>query len=111
MTAEEKRHPFFISCARNLENMLLAELKELGVPEESKGRAVHLGVEAELTREEVYRIVYGSLLASRVLRPLGSFECANEEALYENALDFSWDALIRPEQTFKVTASVADSTL
>ena len=111
MTVEEKRHPFFISCARNLENMLLAELKELGVTEASNGRAVHLGVEAELTREEVYRVVYGSLLASRVLRPLGSFDCTSEEDLYENALDFSWDALIKPDQTFKVTASVADSAL
>ena len=89
--------------------MLLAELKELGISEASKARGVHLGVEAELTRDEVYRVVYGSLLASRVLRPLGSFDCPNEEALYENALDFSWDALIQPGQTFKITASVADS--
>jgi putative N6-adenine-specific DNA methylase len=111
MAAEEKRHPFFISCARNLENMLLAELKELGVTEASKARAVHLGVEAELTREEVYRVVYGSLLASRVLRPLGSFACPDENTLYETAADFNWDALIRPGQTFKISASVADSAL
>jgi putative N6-adenine-specific DNA methylase len=111
MTVEEKRHPFFISCARNLEPMLIAELKELGITEASKANAVHLGVEAELSREEVYRVVYGSLLASRVLRPLGEFECPDEATLYETAKEFSWDALIGQDQTFKVSASVADSSL
>ncbi len=102
------RHLFFVACARNLEQMLLTELKELGV---ENARAVHLGVEAELSREEVYRVVYASRLASRVLRPLGTFDCPDEEALYENAAAYNWDAIIRPGRTFKITASVADSTI
>jgi putative N6-adenine-specific DNA methylase len=101
-------HPFFIACARNLEPMLLQELKELGI---TGARATHLGVDAELTREEVYRVVYGSRIASRVLRPLAEFDCPNDDALYENARELNWAAIVRPGQTFKVSASVADSTI
>jgi len=101
-------HPFFIACARNLEPMLLNELKELGV---SGARMGHLGVDADLTREEVYRVVYGSRIASRVLRPLADFDCPSDDALYENACELNWAAIIKPGQTFKVSASVADSTI
>lgn len=104
----EKRHAFFIACARNLEPMLLSELKELGITTAREG---HLGVEADLTREEAYRVVYASRLASRVLRPLAEFDCPDDAALYENASELNWAALIRPGQTFKVSASVADSTI
>jgi len=105
---EIKRHAFFISCARNLEPMLLAELGELGI---AGGRVAHLGVEVELSREEVYRVVYSSLIASRVLRPLGKFDCPDEEALYENARAFPWDAIIGPDHTFMITSKVADSAI
>jgi putative N6-adenine-specific DNA methylase len=108
MVPTENRHPFFIACARNLEPMLLGEIKELGV---TGARATHLGVDADLSREEVYRVVYGSRLASRVLRPLADFDCPGDEALYQNARELNWAAIVRPGQTFKVSASVADSTI
>ncbi len=101
-------HPFFIACARNLEPMLMAELRELGIP---GARQSHLGVDADLTREEVYRVVYGSRIASRVLRPLADFDCPDDDALYENACELNWAAIIRPGQTFKVSATVADSAI
>ena len=49
------RHAFFISCPRNLESLLAEELRALGIV---GAKAVYLGVEAELSREEVYRVVY-----------------------------------------------------
>lgn len=101
-----RRHPFFIACARNLEHLLLAELKELGV---AGARATHLGVSADLSREEAYRVVYTSRLASRVLRPLAEFDCPDDDTLYERAAELNWAAIVRPGRTFKVTASVADS--
>ena len=60
------RHAFFISCPRNLESLLAEELRDLGI---SGAKPVYLGVEANLSREEVYRVVYCSRLGSRVLRP------------------------------------------
>jgi putative N6-adenine-specific DNA methylase len=108
MSSTEPRHPFFIACARNLEPMLMNELKELGV---AGARMGHLGVDADLTREEVYRVVYGSRIASRVLRPLADFDCPSDDALYDNACELNWAAIIRPGQTFKVSATVADSNI
>lgn len=102
------RHPFFISTPRNLEPLLAEELKEMGI---SGAKVRPLGVEAVLSREEVYRVVYGSRLASRVLRPLATFSCRDPEELYDQASRFNWDKVLRPDQTLKVTASVSDSSI
>jgi putative N6-adenine-specific DNA methylase len=102
------RHPFYISTPRNLEPLLAEELKEMGIQSVT---VKHLGVEATLSREEVYRVVYGSRLASRVLRPLANFPCKDPEELYEHARKFNWAKILKPDQTLKVTASVSDSTI
>jgi len=102
------RHAFFISCPRNLEALLAEELREFGI---AAPKPVYLGVEAELSREEVYRVVYGSRLASRVLRPLAAFPCRNPDELYEHAVQFNWAKILREGQTLKVSASVSDSAI
>ncbi len=102
------RFPFFLTTARNLEPLLADELKELGIPGAKPQR---LGVHVSLNREEVYRIVYGSRLASKVLRPLATFECRDPDELYRKAYGFNWSLLVKPEQTIKVTASVSDSSI
>jgi putative N6-adenine-specific DNA methylase len=102
------RHAFFISCPRNLESLLAEELRGMGI---AGAKPVYLGVEAELSREEVYRVVYGSRLGSRVLRPLATFPCRNPEELYEHAVQFNWSKILREGQTLKVSASVSDSAI
>jgi putative N6-adenine-specific DNA methylase len=102
------RHPFFLSAPRNLETLLVDELKEMGI-EGAQTRP--LGVEVNLTRDEVYRVVYGSRLASRVLRPLASFPCHNPDELYEQAVKLNWTKILKPDQTLKVSASVSDSSI
>ncbi len=97
---------FFVSCPRNLETMLVEEFHELGLPKPELRR---LGVAARLTQEQVYRLVYGSRLASRVLRPMASFPCRTPEELYERAVALEWQKIIRPDLTFMITASVSDS--
>lgn len=102
------RHAFFISCPRNLESLLAEELRELGI---SGAKPVYLGVEAQLSREEVYRVVYCSRLGSRVLRPMATFPCRNPDELYEHAVQFNWSKILRTGQTLKVSASVSDSAI
>ncbi|MDB5103749.1 MAG: putative methylase family protein [Fibrobacteres bacterium] len=102
------RHAFFISTPRNLEPLLEAEMRELGIVDVKQ---VYLGVEAKLSREEVYRVVYASRLASRVLRPLATFPCRNPDELYEHAVKFNWARILKEGQTLKVTASVSDSAI
>ncbi len=76
-----------------------------------EGGEIDLGVSIPLSRDEAYRIVYGSRLASRVLRPLSVFDCSSPEELYDNAAAFNWSLLIQPGQTFKITATVSDSSI
>lgn len=102
------RHPFFISTPRNLEPLLAEELREMGITEVT---VRPLGVEATMSREEVYRVVYGSRLASRVLRPLATFPCRDPEELYAQAAKFNWSKIMKTDQTLKVTASVSDSSI
>ena len=102
------RHAFFISTPRNLEPLLESELRDLGIVDVKQ---VYLGVEAKLSREEVYRVVYASRLASRVLRPLATFPCRNPDELYEHAVKFNWARILKEGQTLKVTASVSDSAI
>nr|MDQ3002905.1 THUMP domain-containing protein [Fibrobacterota bacterium] len=102
------RHAFFISTPRNLEPLLEEELRELGIVDV---KLAYLGVEAKLSREEVYRVVYASRLASRVLRPLATFPCRNPDELYEHAVKFNWARILKEGQTLKVTASVSDSAI
>lgn len=102
------RHAFFISTPRNLEPLLEEEMRELGIVDVNQA---YLGVEARLSREEVYRVVYASRLASRVLRPLATFPCRNPDELYEHAVKFNWARILKEGQTLKVTASVSDSAI
>jgi putative N6-adenine-specific DNA methylase len=102
------RHSFFLSAPRNLEGLLTDELREMGI-EDASPRP--LGVEVKLSRDEVYKVVYGSRLASRVLRPLASFPCRNADELYEQAVKLKWNKILKPDQTLKVSASVSDSSI
>ncbi len=102
------RYPFFISTPRNLEILLVQELKDMGIP---SPKAVYLGVEVQLSREEVYRVVYGSRLASRVLRPLATFPCHDPDELYDHASKFNWGRILKEGQTLKVSATVSDSAI
>ena len=102
------RHAFFISTPRNLEPLLAQEMRDLGIVDV---KPAYLGVDAKLSREEVYRVVYASRLASRVLRPLATFPCRNPEELYEHAVQFNWAKILKEGQTLKVSASVSDSAI
>lgn len=102
------RHPFFLSTARNLEKLLAQELADMGIPD---AKCQGLGVDVNLSQEEVYRVVYGSRLASRVLRPIATFPCHDADELYEQAYKWNWSAILKPDQTLKVTASVSDSAI
>src|SRR3954467_12004111 len=96
------RHPFFISAPRNLEALLEEELREMGI---ANPKARHLGVDALLSREEVYRVVYNSRLASRVLRPLATFPCRDADELYAAASKLNWSHILKEGQTLKVSAT------
>lgn len=99
----------FVSVPRNLEPLFLQESRELGL----RGfRARPLGAEARLSLAEVYKLVYQSRVASRVLRPIAHLDgIVDTDSLYRAALDLPWETLIPHDKSFVIQASVRDSQI
>lgn len=99
---------FFASCAKGLEYLLVDELVALGC---ARATATVAGVNVEGTLRDAQRAVLWSRLASRVLWPLATFECADEHALYAGVAALDWEAHLDPDDTLAVDAHVAGPAL
>lgn len=99
----------FVSVPRNLEALFLEECAELGL----KGfRARPMGATARLKLPEVYRLVYQSRIASRVMRPIAELrDWKGPEEFYKAAMTLPWETLIPASKTFAIVVSVRDSVL
>ena len=86
MTASSDR--FFASCPKGLEELLAAELEQLGAESPHAGRAgVAFGGELRVA----YRACLWSRLASRVLMPLGEVAAPDPDALYSGVRELVWE--------------------
>lgn len=98
------RSPLFITCSPFIEPFLVDELQEMGIEHLRLGyRGVYVD---EWDWSTIYRINYGSRLASRVLLPLARFGCFDKHSLYRNASKIEWHRLINERQTFAIDANV-----
>jgi putative N6-adenine-specific DNA methylase len=97
---------FFAACSRGLEPLLVEELRELGAEPEVPGLR---GVSFRADSATLYRVVYATRLASRVLAPLLTFDCHSDKYLYKTARTIDWDRLLDPDRTFVIDASVSES--
>ena len=61
--------------------------------------------------ETAYRVCLWSRLANRVFLVLGASTTENEDGLYKAAREIDWSAHLSPEQTLKVSATVARSNI
>jgi len=99
----EKFH-LFVSCAPELEPLLVEELKELGVEAPRPGyRGVYVD---DWDWSTIYTINYASRLASRVLLPIARFKCFHRTSLYEKAYEIDWSRYLKPNWTFAIDANV-----
>lgn len=98
----------FVSCPHHFEEILLGELRSLGI---SKVRQGFCGVYAPLSMENVYLINYCSRVATRVLWPLARFGCPNREALYTMAKKVGWAKYLSVDKTFAIDANVSHPLL
>jgi putative N6-adenine-specific DNA methylase len=100
----------FVTCAQGLEELLEAEIKELGFSSTLLGfRGVHVDVEESLT--PIYALNYQLRLASRVLMPLREFRCYDQQSLYKAARSIEWDRYIPKNKTFAIDANVSHKHL
>lgn len=108
MFAYQQNRLFFAQAARGLDELVRAELEELGAGDiEATGGGLAFRCDAA----GLYRVNYRSRLVTRVLAPLASFPCASEQVLYDAARALDWQDLFAVEQTFAVFANVWESRM
>ncbi len=99
---------FFAQTAGNMEEMAARELKEFGA---KKIKIAYRGVFFTADNEKLYRIVYQSKLLSHILAPLMKFSCHDTKYLYKRAMEIEWDSILTTNQTFAISAKVANSNI
>ncbi|MBN1824669.1 MAG: class I SAM-dependent RNA methyltransferase [Candidatus Eisenbacteria bacterium] len=99
---------YFAQAGEGTEELVAAEIERLGG---ETARTVFRGVAFRADRAALYRIVYASRLATRVLAPLIGFDCHSPNYLYKTALSLDWASLLGPDDTFAVRAGVANSRI
>lgn len=99
---------FFATTAKGLEDVLAVELNGLGMKDVSadKGGASFSG-----SMLDGYRACLWLRTANRVLRPLQSFPCPSQEALYEGVYSLPWEEHLTPKMTLAVAANLRDSAI
>lgn len=106
---ERDRISLFVTCASELEPLLLEELAELGINQTELGyRGVYVD---QWDWSTIYKINYASRLASRVLLPLHRFKCFHPKSLYLGANDIEWSRYLNRGQTFAIDANVSHPQL
>ena len=99
---------FFVSCAKGLEYLLVDEVQSMGI---TTCTATVAGVNVDGSLVDAERLVMFSRLASRVLWPIGHFECVTEQDLYQGVHEIDWSKHIGAEATLSIDAHVSSETL
>lgn len=99
---------FFATTAKNLEPLLLEELKSFGA---KAAKSTHLGVAFEGDLETAYRTCLWSRLAHHLFLELKRFHAATREALYAAIKNIEWSLHFNENQTFRIDVSGRHSAL
>jgi len=108
MFAYQKTNRYFAQLADSLESIGAEELTELGATDP---KPVYRGVYFNADPATLYRIVYQTRLATRILAQLLRFDCHSTKYLYKTARKIDWNALFTRETTFAVDAITTNSSI
>lgn len=101
------KYEFFATSGRGLEDLVAAELKQMGLD----AKALRGGVRFSGSLEDGYRATLWSRLASTVLVSLGTFRADSEAAVYRGVQRISWDSHLDVDSTFAVSCTATRATL
>ncbi len=101
-----QRLALFATAARGTEELLAAELTELGAAKVRQDRG---GVRFHANLNEALRICLWTRIAMRVLYPLAETEAKGADGLYEAARAIAWEEHLTASTTFAVEATLKDS--
>lgn len=92
--------PWFATCPKGVESLLLAELRALGAADV---RETVAGVHFSGPWAMAYRACLWSRLANRILWPLAKVPAGDADTLYRELLRIEWGDLFAAEKTIAVT--------
>jgi len=99
---------YFAQAAGLMEELCRKELEELGATDISTR---YRGLCFKADSRALYAINYTSRLLTRVLAPLTRFHCRGPEMLTKAARKIKWEHFLTLDQTFAITATVANSEI
>ena len=104
----QKDNRYFAQVTGMMEELCEQELIELGA---INTKTAYRGVYFEADATTLYKINYTSRLLSRVLAPLITFYCDNQNVLIKSAENIPWEELFSVNKTFAISASVSNSKI
>jgi len=97
--------PIIAKTLSGFEEILAAELQEMGIQPELLQRAVRfLG-----TTETIYRVNYNSRLALRFLKYIADFQVTTQEDLYNILKELPWEVYLTENQSLAIDAVISQS--
>jgi len=100
----KKAARFFASCPRGLEETLFKECEKYNFEHVEMTRG---GLSFKSDTAGALGLLFGSRVASRVYKEIGSFQFARERDIYEAAKEIPWTKIMDVEQTFKITCVIS----
>lgn len=97
------KHKFIAKTLHNLEEVLANELKALGAEQIEIGRRA---VSFEGDKSMLYKANLRLRTALRILKPIHSFKAKDADELYAELVKFSWDKVMRIDQSFSIDTTV-----
>lgn len=104
----QKNNSYFAQMARELIPDGKKELSWLGATDL---REEFRGIKFKADKASLYRINYKSRFATRILAPLSSFRCQNQDELYRNGRKVKWKDFLSTDTTFAIFANVSESSI
>lgn len=92
-------HQYLATTSIGLENLLVAELQEIGIQD---ARPVQAGVKFTATNDLIYKCCMWSRLTSRFIRIISEFHCQDDMDLYLAASSVPWMKFFQPKSQFVV---------
>lgn len=97
---------FFATTARGTEDLLAAELRQLGAGKIRQDRG---GVRFLASLREGLWICLWTRIGMRVLQTVGVMEARGAQGLYDAAASVAWEDVLTPQSTFAVEATMRGS--
>lgn len=93
------KHVFFVTCPKNIEDLLAQELVALGL---EKQRLAPAGAWVSGTLEQAYRACLWSRLANRIILDLGAVDARDADTLYAGIRTLPWSDHLDVRGRFRV---------